>query len=34
MNSPREEGDFHLLECSIHSPSGGAPIQLNSTLAD
>ena len=28
-NSPREEGDFLLLECSIHSPSGGAPVQLN-----
>ena len=28
--SPREEGDFHLLECSIHSPSGGAnAVQLN-----
>jgi len=29
-NSPREEGDFHLLECTIHSPSGGAnAVQLN-----
>jgi len=29
-NSPRESGDFYLLECSIHSPSGGAiPVQLN-----
>ena len=29
-NSPREEGDFLLLECSLHSPSGGAvPVQLN-----
>ena len=28
--SPREEGDFHLLECSIHSPSGGSnAVQLN-----
>ena len=29
-NSPRDSGDFYLLECSIHSPSGGAiPVQLN-----
>ena len=29
-NSPRESGDFYLLECSVHSPSGGAiPVQLN-----
>jgi len=29
-NSPREEGDFHLLECTIHSPSGGAnAVRLN-----
>ena len=27
---PRAEGDFNLLECSIHSPSaGGAPVNLN-----
>ena len=26
---PREEGDFHLLECSVHSPSGVAAIPLN-----
>jgi hypothetical protein len=28
-NSPREEGEFYLLDCSIHSPSGGSPIPLN-----
>jgi len=29
-NSPRESGDFYLLECSVHSPSGGSiPVQLN-----
>ena len=29
-NSPRESGDFYLLECSIHSPSGGeTAVQLN-----
>ena len=29
-DSPQREGDFNLLECSIHSPSGGAiPVQLN-----
>ena len=29
-NSPRESGDFYLLECSIHSPSGGSSaVQLN-----
>jgi len=29
-NSPREEGEFYLLDCSIHSPSGGPPVPLNS----
>ena len=29
-NSPRDSGDFYLLECSIHSPSGGeTAVQLN-----
>ena len=28
-NSPSSEGEFYLLECSIHSPSGGSPIPLN-----
>ena len=26
---PREQGDFHLLECTVHSPSGVAAIPLN-----
>ena len=29
-NSPRKEGEFYLLDCSIHSPSGGPPVPLNS----
>ena len=29
-NSPREQGEFYLLDCSIHSPSGGPPVPLNS----
>jgi hypothetical protein len=28
-NSPSSEGEFYLLECSIHSPSGTSPVELN-----